>query len=333
MFKMNDFINIYPKGNKILFVGTLPPPIGGVSVHISRAVSLLKENNYNISVFDTSKKYLISYVKVLLLFTKILLGKYNIVHVHTTRTNILKIVLKAQKYSKFKLYFTDHNPRLFANATKTSKIFYQNFILNVDLLIAVSEEVILNYKKNDIRLKNKHIIRNAFLPPNLPDEEKIISTYDNEILQFLDKRKPILVSSAYKLSFINNIDLYGLDMCIELTNNLKKDYNNIGYIFVLPDTSENEGKLQEYQETINNLKLNNNILIVKKPIQLWPIIKNADIFIRPTITDGDALSIREALMFNKPVIASDVCTRPDNVTIFRNRDIEDLTNKSVQILK
>ena len=47
-------------------------------------------------------------------------------------------------------------------------------------------------------------------------------------------------------------------------------------------------------------------------------------FIRPTNTDGDAVSIREALDFNIPCIASDVVVRPKEVKLFKNRDIMDL---------
>ena len=45
--------------------------------------------------------------------------------------------------------------------------------------------------------------------------------------------------------------------------------------------------------------------------------------VRPTNTDGDALSIREAMYFKISVIASDVTTRPENTIIFKNRDLDD----------
>ena len=41
---------------------------------------------------------------------------------------------------------------------------------------------------------------------------------------------------------------------------------------------------------------------------------------RPTRTDGDAVSIREAMHFGRPVVASDAVPRPEGVVTFPSRD-------------
>jgi hypothetical protein len=46
--------------------------------------------------------------------------------------------------------------------------------------------------------------------------------------------------------------------------------------------------------------------------------------LRTTNTDGDAISIREALDLNKIVIASDVVKRPQGVKLFKTRDVNSL---------
>ncbi len=57
------------------------------------------------------------------------------------------------------------------------------------------------------------------------------------------------------------------------------------------------------------------------------------VFLRPTNTDGDANSLREALFFRVPSVASDVCPRPEGTILFRNRDISDLTAKVEELLE
>lgn len=47
----------------------------------------------------------------------------------------------------------------------------------------------------------------------------------------------------------------------------------------------------------------------------------SDIVLRPTNSDGDALTIREGLLFEKKVIASDVVSRPINTFLFKTRNI------------
>ena len=36
----------------ILIVGAYPPPIGGITVHVKRLFSALKENGHQVTVFD-----------------------------------------------------------------------------------------------------------------------------------------------------------------------------------------------------------------------------------------------------------------------------------------
>lgn len=52
-----------------------------------------------------------------------------------------------------------------------------------------------------------------------------------------------------------------------------------------------------------------------------------DVFVRPTNTDGDAVSLREALYFWIPSVASDAVQRPEGTVLFNSRDIDDFTAK------
>jgi hypothetical protein len=83
---------------------------------------------------------------------------------------------------------------------------------------------------------------------------------------------------------------------------------------------------------IEELQIQNEFLIVNEKMPLYPIIKRIQLFIRPTNTDGDAISIRESLYYKVPTIASDVCKRPKGTISFRNRDINDLYNKTADVI-
>jgi glycosyltransferase involved in cell wall biosynthesis len=58
----------------------------------------------------------------------------------------------------------------------------------------------------------------------------------------------------------------------------------------------------------------------------------SDAFVRPTLDDGDAISVREALMLGRPVIASAVVDRPPGVTLFRSGDATDLARAAKEVL-
>jgi glycosyltransferase involved in cell wall biosynthesis len=55
------------------------------------------------------------------------------------------------------------------------------------------------------------------------------------------------------------------------------------------------------------------------------VLAEADVFVRPTLADGDALSVREALALGCAVVASDVGHRPPDCLVFPARDVEALT--------
>jgi glycosyltransferase involved in cell wall biosynthesis len=52
------------------------------------------------------------------------------------------------------------------------------------------------------------------------------------------------------------------------------------------------------------------------------IVAACDVFVRPTLADGDAISVREALALGRPVVASDVGARPAGVRLFPAGDAE-----------
>jgi glycosyltransferase involved in cell wall biosynthesis len=57
------------------------------------------------------------------------------------------------------------------------------------------------------------------------------------------------------------------------------------------------------------------------------VMKRSDLFVRPTYTDGDSVSVREAVELRVPVVASNVGHRPAGVLLFQPGDVEDLAAK------
>jgi glycosyltransferase involved in cell wall biosynthesis len=70
-----------------------------------------------------------------------------------------------------------------------------------------------------------------------------------------------------------------------------------------------------------------HVLFIKRPLEnAYLIWRASDIFIRATNTDGDSISVREALSMGTSVVASDASPRPKGVVLFANRDIKALIN-------
>ncbi|MDP1620902.1 MAG: glycosyltransferase [Bacteroidales bacterium] len=309
-----------------LFIGPLPPPIGGVANHVLRY-----SISQNIPVFNEKNKYTYGDFKKLFCLTK------TKIYVHTTSWKILvPLLLKLYLNNKgCKFYFINHNFEITYSKPLSYKawlIFWglKVFIRKCNVIFVVNRSLIK--KMQPIYGNLMYHYYNPFKPPILDSELMIINGYGSEIHEFINDRRPLLSSGAWHLSFTNGVDLYGLDLLLELINRLKINYPEIGLIFGLADSSFNKGYFHKCNEYIVESGIQNNVMFLKEQQELWPLIKRSHLFIRATATDGDPLSIQEALFFNTPVLASDCTIRDSKVHLFHSRDIESLVFNSENIL-
>src|SRR5262249_18015083 len=61
--------------------------------------------------------------------------------------------------------------------------------------------------------------------------------------------------------------------------------------------------------------------------QVLALLERASAFVRPTFADGDAISVREALLLGTPTVATDVSPRPPGTIVCRTGDAADLAEK------
>jgi glycosyltransferase involved in cell wall biosynthesis len=167
--------------------------------------------------------------------------------------------------------------------------------------------------------------------PNISNKNEILKTYPQAIYKFINNHRPILLVNASIISTLEK-DLYGLDKSINATYNLKKDYKNIGLIIALANIGDQK-YFESLKEQIKKLGLQDNIFFLLDQHEMWPLIEKIDIFLRPTLRDGTAISIFEAFIFKKPVVASNVCTRPEGSIIFDINSQTDFVEKIKEALK
>jgi glycosyltransferase involved in cell wall biosynthesis len=69
------------------------------------------------------------------------------------------------------------------------------------------------------------------------------------------------------------------------------------------------------------------------PVDFVSLLMQADIFVRAAISDGDSVSVREALHAGVKVIASDCSERPRGSSLFKTGDASDLAIKIDNAIK
>jgi len=319
----------------IIQYGPYPPPYGGISIYIKRFKNKLDEKNYKNRLLTTNKiakkNENILYIRFKFL-PFFFLFKHNIKIVHYNITGVrskLKIgfLNKYLTSSKIKKVLTIHGDtsRLFGKSTDKKLIKFLNTFSAI-ICVRKDDDKILRNKG----VKSKISVIPAFIPPT-PDETDI-KQLPGIFNQIRKTHKFLITANAFKISFFNNEDLYGIDLSIELMKKLVKNgYKDIGFIYVIPDIGDYD-YYQKMQNLIKQYNLEDYFHFYTESVAYPAVINMCDLFIRPTNTDGDALSIREAISLKKPAIASDVCKRPEGTILFENRNIDDLYSKTIQVI-
>jgi glycogen synthase len=127
-------------------------------------------------------------------------------------------------------------------------------------------------------------------------------------------------------------DEYGFDVFAGLAAALGQTRGDVGFAFLLPRRID-EALYQEAMAKVHAAKLGDRFYVHESPLaeatNLWAA---ADVFVRPTRTDGDSVSVREALAVGTPTMASDVSIRPAGVATFQSGDGEDAARVAATLL-
>ncbi len=86
---------------------------------------------------------------------------------------------------------------------------------------------------------------------------------------------------------------------------------------------------EEAESRIREAHLEENILLVGDVDHevCLSLMSRSDVFLRPTLEDGDSISVREALALGVPVVASRVGTRPEGAILFEPGNVDDMLGK------
>ncbi|SHK16515.1 Glycosyltransferase involved in cell wall bisynthesis [Clostridium cavendishii DSM 21758] len=326
---------------EINIIGIYPPPLGGISVHIKRVKELLdskaikcvvfNEGDYtdlenNIIPLDRYGKFMFKSLKI----------RNSILHFHSTTAKIRSIIWLFKKLTNNKVIITIHGDSLLEQLENSNGIIKKGILKtlrDVDKIIVVNDKYSFILPRYGIdENKIEYII--AYVKPILNPE--VFNNINNRVLEFMDEGGVNLLTNG-NVRFHNGQDLYGFDLLIEVVNKLVKSNINVKLtIAVLAKDKQDEDEKKYYKELkdlVIKYGIGNNVLFYEVDnAELYPLLSKSDIFIRATNTDGDPLSLREAIDFNVPSIASDIIKRPDEVITFKNRSVDDLYEKMIRLI-
>jgi glycosyltransferase involved in cell wall biosynthesis len=312
---------------KVLLVGPQPPPFGGVSVYLKRLKRQLENEGHRVDIHDPTKQHLISYYLTLFLLP---FKRYDLISINVQSIHLLLIVFMLGLASRAQVI--DHNWRVLEN-WPTYKIRLYSFMLNrFQELVLVGPHLRIYYETHGVRLPLTTRMLSPFLPPLLDEEEAILKTYSPETHEFVATHSPLLIANAPRVVFYKGLDLYGLDMCVELVAGLKQEFRDVGLLFAIGEMDD-DAYYRQIQSRIAELGIAGNVYFLTRQKEMWPLLKKADLMVRPTCTDAYGISVAEALYLGCAAVASDVCERANGTILFVNRNKDDFLLKCRQVLE
>jgi glycosyltransferase involved in cell wall biosynthesis len=321
---------------KLLIIGPVPPPYGGVAIHLERLRTLLVDAGISFHILSPVvahtarglsrlsssrfKHFQVAYKA----FPR------GLVHAHFTKPEELGLLRKLQFLglpTMLSLHSMGVPDALAASAAPRDSELFRT-------LLALRRLVCMNAETRDALLTlgypgDKLVHLPAFLPPVVCPEDR--EQLPAAVRKALVGGGPLLSMNAFSFDLYGGELLYGIDLALELCQRLAGDFSGLRLVYI---QSVSKGAVDEawVRRQIHERGLEGRFIFHLGGCNFAPVLAASDLFLRPTNTDGDALSIREAIHLNVPVLASNCVIRPEGTRLFRNRDIDDLERVTREML-
>lgn len=318
----------------VLLVGPYPPPHGGVSAHVEGLARALRARGVRVRVINhfsgqSCDPLLAGELRrnPLRYWRALRIVDARVVHYHHSRWSTLMATAFALRNRAGSTVATVHGRSLepylrspVPGIAQLTRLALRGF----DVLIAVSVEI-----ERSLRDVGPPV---DVIPAYIPGvgHQAALSP---ETEAFLRDGTNLLVS-AYRLTVDGHgRTIYGLETAIQSFAQVAADRPELRLAIFLarpPRSRRESDRLQGLLETVDDEDVRRRIRVFSGE-PLTPALAFAAVYLRPTLTDGDAVSVREAIAATVPVLASDVVVRPPGVRTLP-AEVSDWSEAIVQLL-
>ena len=302
----------------VLQLAPYPPPEGGISRNALAIRDELRTNGHRCSIIATAKSSRVtpepdvyhprSAVELVKLLAKI---RFDVLHVHVggdIPTRILAFLATCAAFGRKKSVLTFHSGGYAIEHADTAKPLSLAALVfkKYRKIIAVNPLMIQMFERFEVEKERLHLI--APFVHQTPDQSFELSA---KLKEFAEKHQPFLLTVCLLE------DAYDLFMQIDALEKVLERLPAAGLMIV------GSGSLEDrLRAAIAGKPYADRIFLtgdVEHPITLH-LIGRADVLLRTTLFDGDAIAVREALFLETSVVATDNEMRPDGVHLIPMHD-------------
>jgi glycogen(starch) synthase len=307
---------------RVLQLGPYPPPHGGVQSNLVAIRTFLRSKGVPCSVINITRHRQpdadeVYYPNTALALIQ-LLGRldYDVIHLHvggmlTRRLLSLALVCTLPRAKSVMTFHSGGYPST-NEGRSTGRNSYAAFVLRrFDGLIGVNQEIMRFFSRLEVAPERTRLIPpHSFLP-----EERNAATMPPALELFFNTHNPVLISVGLLEPE------YDLALQIEAMAHVREKFPSAGLVLI------GSGSLQlELSGKIAACPYAEHVLLCGDVPHATTLqaISRAQLMLRTTLYDGDAVSIREALHLGTPVIASDNGMRPAGVQLIPKSNLKAL---------
>ncbi len=303
----------------VLQLGPYPPPEGGINRNILAIREELRHAGHRCSIIATSRSSCVepetdvyrprSAAGLLkLLFTL----KYDVLHLHIggdITTRLLMLVAACGVIGRGKNVFSLHSggyPLTEEGMSARPRSFRGWLFRRFERLIAVNPSIAEVFERYGI--EHERIREIAPFVTQLPEDKVVVP---EQLERFVATHSPFMITVGLLEPE------YDLELQIQALGHILMELPNAGLMII------GEGSLHaRLRSVIDNCEYKDRMMLagdVPHSVTLH-LIQRADMLLRTTLYDGDAISVREALFLGTPVIATDNGMRPDGPRLINTND-------------
>ena len=336
--------------NFVKHFASIPPLYGGLTVYVKRLSLALCKRGYMSGAFYKTellgipKQYAYLYDKlpkharsifVLPEFPKLYKAckPFKIIHTHLSFKTIFSMWLLHKIQSK-PLVITVHNEmidRELSGLGILNKYCLQSLFKDYKVqVITVNHNAKSLLETTTYYFANKIKVIPAYITPvQIGHKSDYLSP---ELIEFTNQHKHFIVFYAESFAYNGNCEIYGTSDCVKAFINVRKDFPDLALVFCMPNVND-KSKLDALMNLVEDRGCRDYVFWQVTPIaEMWPLLKDAKLYLRTTSTDGDSVLLREALGLGVPSLASDSVPRPKGCNTYKFGDSEDLANNIKRML-
>lgn len=282
----------------VLIIGTVPRTagLGGVTIHVERLLGSIAARVAE-GADTLVPSLLCDYKKESRPAQLRRIRRARVVHIHVSHPLLRLYYVLACKLLGARSILTVHGNLGRFSAFKNAIDRWAVTLCDVPVLINEG-----SYRKGKAWNRNA-VLLPAFIPPLR--EEPLPA----EVRELLEQKRAegcriFATNASGRISTPQGQDIYGIPFLVDYFSKRRDSF-----LFISDPTAA-------YYALYDHESPAPNIRFIPFPHSFYALTKEADVVVRATATDGDSLSVKEALHLGKPVVATDCVSRPEGTFLF-----------------